>query len=55
MQRIFYHYQLWEDFHNGMYDENKEGRNYRVLQAAAILGTPETCRAAMPKYEEVSE
>ncbi|MGN0180419.1 MAG: hypothetical protein ACI4DY_13430 [Monoglobaceae bacterium] len=35
-----------------MYDENKEGRNERVLQAAAILGTPETCRAAMQKVVE---
>lgn len=49
MQRIFYHYQLWEDFHNGMYDESHEGRNERVLQAKEILGNPETCKSAMQK------
>ena len=49
MERIFHHYSLWEDFHAGMYDENKAGRNERVHKAAYILGTPEICRAAMEK------
>lgn len=49
MQRIFYHYSLWEDYHAGMYDESKDGREQRVQKAAYILGTPEICREAMEK------
>lgn len=49
MERIFHHYNKWEDFHNGMYDESRDGRKERVLQAVAILGTPEVCRKAMQK------
>lgn len=49
MQRIFHHYSLWEDFHAGMYDENKDGRKERVQKAAYILGTPDICREAMEK------
>lgn len=49
MQRIFYHYELWEDYKNGMYAECKEGRSERVKQAASILGTARTCRKAMEK------
>lgn len=47
MERIFYHYSLWEDYLNGMYDESKDGRKERVKKAAYILGTPEICRKAM--------
>lgn len=49
MERIFYHYSLWEDYHNGMYDECKYGRAERVQQAAQILGNPDICRKAMEK------
>ena len=49
MQRIFYHYSLWEDYHAGMYDEAKDGRAERVKEAARILGTPDICREAMEK------
>ena len=49
MQRIFHHFSLWEDFHAGMYDENKDGRQERVRKAAHILGTPDICRVAMEK------
>lgn len=49
MQRIFYHYSLWEDYHAGMYDESKDGRAERVKEAVRILGTPEICREAMEK------
>lgn len=49
MRRIFHHYTLWEDFHAGMYNENKDGRAERVRKAADILGTPEICRRAMEK------
>lgn len=47
MERIFHHYELWEDYHAGMYDECKDGREERVCRAAEILGTPEICREAM--------
>lgn len=47
MERIFHHYNLWEDYHAGMYDESKERRAERVKMAAHILGTPKICREAM--------
>jgi hypothetical protein len=49
MERIFHHYNKWEDYHAGMYDECKEGRAERVIKAAEILGTPDICRKAMEK------
>lgn len=49
MERIFYHYSLWEDYHNGMYDECKQGRQERVKKAVEILGTPELCKKAMER------
>lgn len=49
MERIFHHYDKWEDYHAGMYDESKDGRAERVQQAAEILGTPDICRKAMEK------
>ena len=49
MERIFHHYNKWEDYHAGMYDESKDGRAERVKRAAEILGTPDICRKAMNK------
>lgn len=49
MERIYHHYELWEDFRNGMYNESREGRAERVKQAAHILGTPTICTEAMKK------
>ena len=49
MERIFHHYNKWEDYHAGMYDESKAGRKDRVKQAAYILGTPSICLEAMEK------
>lgn len=49
MERIFHHYSKWEDFHAGMYDEEKAGRQERVQHAARILGNPQLCRQAMEK------
>ena len=49
MQRIYHHYELWEDYHAGMYIENKNGRTERVHKAVKILGTPNICRQAMQK------
>lgn len=49
MERIFHHYETWEDYRAGMYAESADGRTERVQQAAKILGTPEICRKAMQK------
>lgn len=49
MQRIYYRYELWEDYQNGMYAESRDGRAERVKQAAKILGNAELCRIAMEK------
>jgi len=37
MKQVYYHYTVWEDFQNGMYDEVKEGRQDRVQKAVEIL------------------
>lgn len=37
MIQRFYHYTMWEDFQNRMYDEVKEGRPERVKQAVKLL------------------
>lgn len=47
MTRIWHHFDLWEDYHHGMYDEDREGRRERVLRAAEILGDPILCERAM--------
>lgn len=52
MERIFHHFNKWEDYHAGMYDESKDGRADRVQKAAYILGTPNICREAMEKVVE---
>ena len=47
MERIFHHYDKWEDYHAGMYNEDKTDRQTRVFRAARILGSPTLCRRAM--------
>ena len=37
MKQKYYHYTMWEDFQNGMYDEIKDGRQDRVKKAVQIL------------------
>lgn len=37
MKQIYYHYTMWEDFKNGMYNEVKDGREDRVLKAVDLL------------------
>lgn len=49
MERIFHHFDKWEDYHAGMYAESRDGRKERVRKAADILGTPRLCREAMEK------
>ena len=47
MKRIYHHYNKWEDFHHGMYEEDKTGREIRVKLAAYILGNAGICKRAM--------
>lgn len=49
MKRIYHHFNNWEDYHAGMYDEDSNGRKERVEKAAYILGTPKVCKEAMEK------
>ena len=37
MKQKFYHYTMWEDFQNRMYDEVKEDRESRVQKAVQLL------------------
>lgn len=37
MKQKFYHYTMWEDFQNGMYNEVKEGREKRISEAVELL------------------
>ena len=47
MKPIYHHYTKWEDFQNGMYNEEKEGRERRVQKAAQILSDKDLCYNAM--------
>ena len=49
MKQVFYHYTLWEDFKNGMYDEIKEGRTTRIEQAIYLLSNTELLYKYMKK------
>jgi hypothetical protein len=40
MERIFHPYYEWEDYQAGMYDELKQGREYRVMIAKELLADP---------------
>lgn len=43
IKRVFHHYEEWEDYQSGMYDEIREGRDYRVQMAKGLLGNPALC------------
>ena len=47
MKRIFHQYTIMEDYLNGMYVEEKDGRNERIKKACEILGNETKCREAM--------
>lgn len=49
MKQRFYHYTKWEDFQNGMYDEEKEGRKQRVQKAVELLSNTDELYKAMTK------
>jgi len=43
MKRVWHHYEKWEDFQNGMYNEDKEGRQERVAKAIELLTNEDLC------------
>lgn len=49
MKQIYHHYTLWEDFKNGMYNEDKKGRKERVKQAVILLSSPDICYQQMKR------
>lgn len=52
MKQKYYHYTMWEDFQNRMYDEVKEGRPERVKQAACLLQDTESLYKQMRKVTQ---
>jgi len=59
MERIFSHYTEWEDYQNGMYNEDKENRSERIKDVAKVLGDPVVCReqmmAVVEKWKKATE
>lgn len=53
MKQIYHHYTEWEDFQNGMYNEDKQGRESRILKAVALLSDPEELYKQMTKVTEL--
>lgn len=49
MKHIYHHYELWEDFQSGMYNEIKEGREERIQKAIELLTDDELCYKWMKK------
>lgn len=43
IKQVFHHYEEWEDYQCGMYDELNEGRANRVELARSLLSSPELC------------
>lgn len=49
MKPVYHHYTKWEDFQNGMYNEEKEGRRERVLKAKQLLQDTDNLYIQMKK------
>lgn len=49
MKQRFYHYTMWEDFQHGMYNEDKDGRQERVLGAIKVLTDSDLCYEQMTR------
>ena len=47
MKQVFYPYDVWEGFLNGMYEPCKEGRAERVLIARELLSNPMRLQESM--------
>lgn len=59
MERIFSHYTEWEDYQNGMYNEDKNNRSERIKDVVKVLGDPIVCReqmmAVVQKWKKATE
>ena len=53
MKQIYHHYTEWEDFQNGMYNEDRQGRESRIQKAVALLSDPEELYKQMKKVTEI--
>lgn len=47
IEQVFHHYEEWEDYKCGLYDELKEGRANRVELARYLLSNPTICERWM--------
>ena len=52
MKPIYHHYEKWEDFQNGMYEEDKSGRTERVQEAVRILSDTSLLYECMKRVTE---
>lgn len=52
MKQIYHHYTEWEDFQNGMYNEDKQGREERVQKAVTLLSSPKELYKQMTRVTE---
>jgi len=49
IERIFHHYELWEDYHNGMYKADIENREDNILKASELLKNTDLLFETMSK------
>lgn len=49
MKQVYYHYEEWEDYQNGMYNEVKEGRTERIAKAIELLTNETLCYKFMTR------
>ena len=48
MKQVFYRYEFWEDYQNGMYrNSNDSGREDRIRRAAELFRDEAKCREEM--------
>lgn len=47
MKQIYHHYETWEDYQAGMYDEDKNDREKRIKKAIRLLSSEALCSSYM--------
>lgn len=47
IEQKYHHYEEWESYQCGMYDELKDGRDCRIELAQKLLGNPTVCEKFM--------
>lgn len=51
--RIFHHYEKWEDYKNGMYEEKRDSNKMnRIIESTILLSTPELLYLAMKNVSQ---